>query len=151
MSTNSLSDDINDDNNEKYPSNYSKSANNIIRTDITNSIADERLFLGNFFGLFPEKYLKFFNFLFAQIFCTLFFALIYYTFMVVDYKNNFFVQQGYKDSDFLNHNWLIALIMSINFQTGVAYVDLKIKSILIRLLVTMQTIISCLLAFLFLL
>lgn len=143
MSTIGLS---NDDNNLK-----NNNVTHIINHDINHDITDERLFLGNFFGLFPEKYLKFFNFLFAQIICTLSFAFIYYMFMVFDYKNNFFVQPGYKKTDFLKNPIFVAIIMSINFQTTVAYVDIKIKSVMMRFLVTLQTIIACLLAFLFLL
>lgn len=103
---------------------------------------------GNFFGLVPEKYVKYFNLFALQLTCTLIFAIIYYI-LLSDFDNNFFIQSGFPRSQFLNHKMWIALIMSINFQTTTAYVDLKCKNFLSRAIITLQIISTFAITFLF--
>lgn len=103
---------------------------------------------GNFFGLVPDTYVKYFNLFALQISCTLIFAVIYYI-LFLDFDKNFFIQSGFSRSQFLNHKIWIALIMSINFQTTTAYVDLKCKNFLSRAIITLQIVSTFAITFLF--
>jgi hypothetical protein len=111
-------------------------------------IYEDFLFFGNFFGLVSEPYVKYFNLFALQIMCTLIFTVIYY-FLLRDFDNNFFIQQGFPKKQFLDYKWGIALIMSINFQTTTAYVDLKCKNFLSRSIITLQIVCAFAITFLF--
>ena len=111
-------------------------------------IYEDFLFFGNFFGLVSEPYVKYFNLFALQITCTLVFTVIYY-FLLRDFDNNFFIQQGFPKKQFLDYKWGIALIMSINFQTTTAYVDLKCKNFLSRSLFSLQIVCAFAITFLF--
>ena len=111
-------------------------------------IYEDFLFFGNFFGLVSEPYVKYFNLFALQITCTLVFTVIYY-FLLRDFDNNFFIQQGFPKKQFLDYKWGIALIMSINFQTTTAYVDLKCKNFLSRSVITLQIVCAFAITFLF--
>ena len=111
-------------------------------------IYEDFLFFGNFFGLVSEPYVKYFNLFALQIICTLIFTVIYY-FLLRDFDNNFFIQQGFPKKQFLDYKWGIALIMSINFQTTTAYVDLKCKNFLSRSIITLQIVCAFAITFLF--
>jgi hypothetical protein len=76
------------------------------------------------------------------------FAGIYYI-LLCDFDNNFFIQPGFPKKQFLNYKWGIALIMSINFQTTTAYVDLKCKNFLSRSLFALQIVCAFAITFLF--
>jgi len=111
-------------------------------------IYEDFLFFGNFFGLVPESYVKYFNLFALQLTCTLIFAGIYYL-LLLDFDRNFFIQQGFPKKQFLNYKWGIALIMAINFQTTTAYVDLKCKNFLSRSLIALQIVFAFAITFLF--
>jgi hypothetical protein len=111
-------------------------------------IYEDFLFFGNFFGLVSEPYVKYFNLFALQITCTLVFTVIYYL-LLRDFDNNFFIQQGFPKKQFLDYKWGIALIMSINFQTTTAYVDLKCKNFLSRSVITLQIVFAFAITFLF--
>ena len=113
-------------------------------------IYEDFCIFGNFFGLVPEAYVKYFNLFALQLTATLIFALIYYI-LFLDFDKNFFIQTGFSRSQFLNHKMWIALIMSINFQTTTAYVDLKCKNFLSRAIITLQIVSTFAITFLFLL
>lgn len=113
-------------------------------------IYEDFCFFGNFFGLVPDAYVKYFNLFALQITCTFLFAIIYYI-LFLDFDKNFFIQTGFTKSQFLNHKMWIALIMSINFQTTTAYVDLKCKNFLSRAIITVQIVMTFAITFLFLL
>ena len=112
-------------------------------------INDERFIFGDFFGMVPEKYIKFFNLFAAHLVSTIFFGLIYYT-LLLDFDNNFFIQSGFPKGQFLNHLFAIAMFMSIQFETTTAYVDLKCKNFLSRTVLTVQTVMTFMITFLFL-
>jgi len=112
-------------------------------------INDERFIFGDFFGLVSEKYIKFFNLFAAHLVATIFFGLIYYS-LLLDFDNNFFIQSGFPKAQFLNHLFLIAMFMSIQFETTTAYVDLKCKNFLSRTVLTVQTVMTFMITFLFL-
>lgn len=147
-----------------YNSNYSvidtnTNTNNISNnTDETNSntvskkakpeIYEDFLIFGNFFGLVPDAYVKYFNLFALQLTCTLIFAGIYYL-LLLDFDRNFFIQPGFPKKQFLNYKWGIALIMSINFQTTTAYVDLKCKNFLSRSVFALQIVSAFAITFLF--
>ena len=103
---------------------------------------------GNFFGLVPDTYVKYFNLFALQISSTLIFAVIYYI-LFLDFDKNFFIQDGFSRSQFVNHKMWIAIIMSINFQTTTAYVDLKCKNFLSRAIITLQIVSTFAITFLF--
>jgi hypothetical protein len=103
---------------------------------------------GNFFGLIPDQYVKYFNLFALQISCTFLFAIIYYV-LFLDFDKNFFIQPGFPKNQFINHKFWIALIMSINFQTTTAYVDLKCKNFLSRAIITLQIVSAFAITFLF--
>jgi hypothetical protein len=112
-------------------------------------INDERFIFGDFFGIVPEKYIKFFNLFAAHLVATIFFGLIYYS-LLLDFDNNFFIQGGFPKGQFINHLFLIAMFMSIQFETTTAYVDLKCKNFLSRTVLTVQTVMTFMITFLFL-
>jgi hypothetical protein len=69
--------------------------------------------------------------------------------MMLDFDTYYFVPAQYSRSHFTDHKLLIALFMSINFQTTTAYVDLKCKSIISRSVVMLQLVTTLLIAFFF--
>ena len=111
-------------------------------------IYEDFMIFGNFFGLVSEPYVKYFNLFGLQMTCTLIFAVIYY-FLLRDFDNNFFIQPGFPKKQFLDYKWGIALIMSVNFQTTTAYVDLKCKNFLSRSIITLQIVCAFAITFLF--
>jgi hypothetical protein len=137
-----------------YNSNYSVIDTNTPTTNNTNTkknkpeIYEDFLIFGNFFGLVPDAYVKYFNLFALQLTCTLIFAGIYYL-LLLDFDRNFFIQQGFPKKQFLNYKLGIALIMSLNFQTTTAYVDLKCKNFLSRSIITLQIVCAFAITFLF--
>ena len=111
-------------------------------------IYEDFLIFGNFFGLVPDAYVKYFNLFALQLTCTLIFAGIYYL-LLLDFDRNFFIQPGFPKKQFLDYKWGIALIMSINFQTTTAYVDLKCKNFLSRSVFALQIVAAFAITFLF--
>ena len=111
-------------------------------------IYEDFMIFGDFFGLVPPTYVKYFNLFALQMTCTLIFAVIYY-FLLRDFDNNFFIQPGFPKKQFLDYKWGIALIMSVNFQTTTAYVDLKCKNFLSRSIITLQIVCAFAITFLF--
>ena len=111
-------------------------------------IYEDFLIFGNFFGLVPDAYVKYFNLFALQLTCTLIFAGIYYL-LLLDFDRNFFIQPGFPKKQFLDYKWGIALIMSINFQTTTAYVDLKCKNFLSRSVFALQIVSAFAITFLF--
>ena len=103
---------------------------------------------GNFFGLVPDAYIKYFNLFALHLTSPLIFAVIYYI-LFLDFNKYFFIQSGFPKKEFLNHKTWIALIMSINFQTTTAYVDLKCKSFFPRVIITLQIISAFAITFMF--
>lgn len=134
--------------------------NNTVTTDTTNTntvktntkakpkLYEDVCIFGNFFGLVPDNYVKYFNLFALQMSSTLIFAIIYYI-LLMDFDNNFFIQTGFSRSQFLDHTLSIAMFMSINFQTTTAYVDLKCKSFLSRFIITLQIVSTFAITFLF--
>jgi hypothetical protein len=115
-----------------------------------NALKGEERNLYNLFGYIPKKYLRYFNLLIIQIFATLFFALLYYILLIVDFDKHFFIQPGFKDEKLWNYKWFVAIYLSINFQTTTAYVDLKCKSMLVKSIILLQLITTAAIAFFFL-
>ena len=109
---------------------------------------EEISIFGNFFGVVSNKYIKYFNLLVLHLISTLVFATIYY-FLLKRFDKHFFLQQGFSRKQILNNTFLTACIVSINFQTTVAYVDLKCKSLFSRLVTVVQTLTTFLITFLF--
>jgi hypothetical protein len=121
---------------------------NVDATKSKPKLYEDFLIFGNFFGLVPEAYVKYFNLFAIQICCTLVFAGIYYV-LLCNFDKYFFIQEGFPKKQFLDNKLGIALIMSINFQTTTAYVDLKCKNFLSRSLFALQIVCAFAIAFLF--
>jgi hypothetical protein len=121
----------------------------------TNSIPNIKNQLhvfGNFGGLVNQQYEHFSNLIAIQLCAVLFFALIYYLFML-DFNTFYIIPSDLmkvKKESYLNHKMLIAIFMSINFQTTTAYVDIMCKSIWVRSVITLQLVSTIIVTFLFL-
>jgi hypothetical protein len=114
---------------------------------------EERLYekiciFGDFFGIIPKSFVRFFNLFMFQITFVIIFAIIY-RILMIDFYTHFFIPSDFKEEHFTNHKSMIALFMSINFQSTVAYVDLKCRSFLSRFIITLQIISTFGIAFLF--
>ncbi len=111
----------------------------------------ERIFVfGNFFGLVPKGFEKYFNLFAFHLTSVIVFA-IFYRILMIDFYKNFIIPKDFDfdHNHFINHKVMIALFMSINFQSTVAYVDLKCKSFLTRLVIILQIISTFAITFLF--
>ena len=121
-------------------------------TNSIPNIKNELHVFGNFGGLVNQRYEHFSNLIAIQLCSVIFFATIYYIFMF-DFDKYYIVPADLikvRKEHYLNHKLLIALFMSINFQTTTAYVDIKLKSIWSRLVVTLQLVSTIVITFLFL-
>jgi hypothetical protein len=120
-------------------------------TNSTPNIKNELHVFGNFGGLVSEKYEHFSNLIALQICSVFLFATIYYILML-DFDRFYTVPNDlikFKKTHYLDHKLLIALFMSINFQTTTAYVDLKCKSVWTRLIIILQLLSTFTITFLF--
>lgn len=118
---------------------------------IYKSLSFDNKMLVNFFHKtfprIPEKYLKYFVMLFLHISSILLFALIYYL-MMFDFDTYYFIPKEFEPEHFKSNPFIIALFMSINFQTTTAYVDLKMRSIIARCFVMLQICMTFIITFL---
>jgi hypothetical protein len=118
-------------------------------TDLKKTLVQKEYFIfGNFFGYVPDKYVKLVNICLFQFLCIIIYALIYYYFLL-HFDTYFTVPADFKRSHFDQHKWFVALNMSINFQSTTAYVDIKCKSIITRMVICAQIISSFVIIFLF--
>jgi hypothetical protein len=104
---------------------------------------------GNFFGLIPKEFEKYFNLFAFQLTSIIIFTIIYRVLMI-DFFKHFFIPKEFDKDHFLTHKTWIALFMSINFQSTIAYVDLKCRSFISRLIIILQIIATFAITFLFL-
>ena len=116
---------------------------------------EERLYekiciFGDLFGIIPKSFVRFYNLFMFQITFVIIFAIIY-RILMIDFYTHFLIPSDFKEENFTNHKSMIALFMSINFQSTVAYVDLKCRSFLSRLIITLQIISTFAIAFMFIL
>ena len=146
INNNNNNNDNNDnDNNDNNKATYNGS-NNVLNNKEVN---DERYIFGDFFGVVSDKYIKYFNLFALHLLCTIIFGLIYYI-LLLDFDHNFYIPVGFPKDQFLNNLFIIAIFLSIQFETTTAYVDLKCKSFVSRLIFNIQTITTFLITFLFL-
>ena len=109
----------------------------------------ERIFVfGDFFGLVPKEFEKYFNLFAFQLTSIIIFTIIYRVLMI-DFFKHFFIPKEFDKDHFLTHKNWIALFMSINFQSTVAYVDVKCRSFLSRFIIILQIISTFAITFLF--
>ena len=118
-------------------------------TDSQNILNDERFIFGDFFGMVPERYVKYFNLILTHVLFTIGFAMIYYQ-LLSNFDKNYVIQYGVSKPLFLKHRLWHAFFMSINFQTTTAYMPLNCKSLLSNLALNLQIIETFLITFLFL-
>jgi len=117
--------------------------------DKTAEITEERSILKNFIKTqlnVPDKYVKYVAMIVCHLVAIIFFTIIYYL-MMLDFDNYYFIPKEFKEEHFKNYKLLIALFMSINFQTTTAYVDIKLDNILARLVVSIQLCMTFLITF----
>jgi hypothetical protein len=121
-------------------------------TNSTPNANNELHVFGNFGGLVSQRYEHFSNLIAIQLCAVIFFAIIYYLFML-DFNRFYIIPSDLikvKKEDYLDHKMLIAIFMSINFQTTTAYVDIMCKSIWVRSVITLQLVSTIIVTFLFL-
>jgi hypothetical protein len=141
-----VNNSIDTSNNEQNLTNQTNNNKNNIEQKYLN---DEMYLFGNFYGLISEKYIRFFNLFALQLLATIIFSVIYY-FLLLDFDKYFYIPQGLPRGQFLNNKMLVAIIMSVNFQTSTAYVDIKGKTMSVRILILFQLVLSFMITFLFL-
>ena len=149
MSYNNYNNNLAIQDNDEYNREKQKSEEKKVREKNEEKKLYEKIFVfGDFFGLVPKDFEKYFNLFAFQLTCVIIFAIIYRILMINFYKH-FFIPKEFDKDHFLTHKNWIALFMSINFQSTVAYVDLKCKSFLSRFIITLQIISTFAIAFLF--
>jgi hypothetical protein len=120
----------------------------IEKIEIEKKIFDKICIFGDFFGLVPKEFVKYFNLFAFQLSCVILFTLIY-RILMIDFDTNYFVPRDFEREHFTNHKLLIAFFMSINFQSTTAYVDLKCRSVIARLSIILQIISTFAITFMF--
>jgi hypothetical protein len=83
------------------------------------------------------NYDKYSMMIIAHLITTSFFAAIYY-YLMLDFDTHWFAPAGYTKKYWLDHKMLMAFYISINFETTVAYVDIKCKNIISRTAIVAQ-------------
>ena len=147
-------------NNNNYNSNLATSENVDQNNQNQNKKKDnkkedeDRLYkkvciFGDLFGIIPKSFVRFYNLFMYQIVFVIIFAIIY-RILMIDFNTHFLIPSDFKDVEiFSKHKSMIALFMSVNFQSTVAYVDLKCKSFISRFIITLQIVSTFAVAFLF--
>ena len=120
-----------------------------VDNNVENILLQDKLYIfGNLNGLVSDKYVKYFNLIILQILSIITYTLIY-RFLMIDFDANYFIPKEFDQEDFINNKFLIALFMSINFQTTTAFVDLKCKGIISKSIIILQLLTTILITFLF--
>jgi hypothetical protein len=149
MSYNNYNNNLAIQDNDEYNREKQKSEEKKVREKNEEKKLYEKIFVfGDFFGLVPKDFEKYFNLFAFQLTCVIIFAIIYRILMINFYKH-FFIPKEFDKDHFLTHKNWIALFMSINFQSTVAYVDLKCRSFLSRFIIILQIISTFAITFLF--
>ena len=149
MSYNNYNNNLAIQDNDEYNREKQKSEEKKVREKNEEKKLYEKIFVfGDFFGLVPKDFEKYFNLFAFQLTCVIIFAIIYRILMINFYKH-FFIPKEFDKDHFLTHKNWIALFMSINFQSTVAYVDLKCRSFLSRFIIILQIISTFAVAFMF--
>jgi hypothetical protein len=149
MSYNNYNDNLEIQDNDEYNHEKQKSEEKKVREKNEEKKLYEKIFVfGDFFGLVPKDFEKYFNLFAFQLTSVIIFAIIY-RILMIDFYKNFFIPKEFDKDHFLTHKNWIALFMSINFQSTVAYVDVKCRSFLSRFIIILQIISTFAITFLF--
>jgi hypothetical protein len=149
MSYNNYNDNLEIQDNDEYNHEKQKSEEKKVREKNEEKKLYEKIFVfGDFFGLVPKDFEKYFNLFAFQLTSVIIFAIIY-RILMIDFYKNFFIPKEFDKDHFLTHKNWIALFMSINFQSTVAYVDVKCRSFLSRFIIILQIIATFAITFLF--
>jgi hypothetical protein len=149
MSYNNYNDNLEIQDNDEYNREKQKSEEKKVREKNEEKKLYEKIFVfGDFFGLVPKDFEKYFNLFAFQLTSVIIFAIIY-RILMIDFYKNFFIPKEFDKDHFLTHKNWIALFMSINFQSTVAYVDVKCRSFLSRFIIILQIISTFAITFLF--
>jgi len=149
MSYNNYNNNLAIQDNDEYNREKQKSEEKKVREKNEEKKLYEKIFVfGDFFGLVPKDFEKYFNLFAFQLTSVIIFAIIY-RILMIDFYKNFFIPREFDKDHFLTHKNWVALFMSINFQSTVAYVDLKCKSFLARFMIVLQIIATFAITFLF--
>jgi len=131
--------------------NYNNNNNNnknLYDSELTEILHDERFIFGNFGGYVKKPYIKYCNLVVLEMICIIFFAIIYYP-MLLHYDNILFKIDNVPKYGYIVMAWR-AILHSINFQANADYTPIHFKHIVPQTIVTLQLVVSMLLAFLFL-
>jgi hypothetical protein len=149
MSYNNYNNNLAIQDNDEYNREKQKSEEKKVREKNEEKKLYEKIFVfGDFFGLVPKDFEKYFNLFAFQLTSVIIFAIIY-RILMIDFYKNFFIPKEFDKDHFLTHKNWIALFMSINFQSTVAYVDVKCRSFLSRFIIILQIISTFAITFLF--
>jgi hypothetical protein len=149
MSYDNYNDNLEIQDNDEYNHEKQKSEEKKVREKNEEKKLYEKIFVfGDFFGLVPKDFEKYFNLFAFQLTSVIIFAIIY-RILMIDFYKNFFIPKEFDKDHFLTHKNWIALFMSINFQSTVAYVDVKCRSFLSRFIIILQIIATFAITFLF--
>lgn len=149
MSYNNYNNNLAIQDNDEYNREKQKSEEKKVREKNEEKKLYEKIFVfGDFFGLVPKDFEKYFNLFAFQLTSVIIFAIIY-RILMIDFYKHFFIPKEFDKDHFLTHKNWIALFMSINFQSTVAYVDLKCRSFLSRFIIILQIISTFAITFLF--
>ena len=145
---NNYNDNLAIQDNDEY--NYQKKNDDKMSEKREKQYLYEKIYVfGNFFGLVPKEFEKYFNLFAFQLTSVIIFAIIY-RILMIDFFKHFFIPKEFDKDHFLKHKTWIAFFMSINFQSTIAYVDLKCKSFMTRFIIVLQIIATFAITFLFL-
>lgn len=149
MSNYNFNDNLAIQNNDEYNHEKQKSEEKKQEKKNDEKKLYKKIFVfGDFFGLVPKEFEKYFNLFAFQLTSVIIFAIIY-RILMIDFYKNFFIPKEFDKDHFLTHKNWVALFMSINFQSTVAYVDLKCRSFLSRFIIILQIISTFAITFLF--
>ena len=144
------SGNVNENNQNNQNNQNNKNQKKDGKKEVEERLYEKICIFGDLFGLIPKSFVRIYNLFMFQILSVFIFFIIY-RILMMDFYTHFLIPSDFKNENFTNHKSMIALFMSINFQSTVAYVDLKCRSFLSRLIITLQIISTFAIAFMFIL
>ena len=109
---------------------------------------DERFIFGNFGGIVPPRYVKYFNLVALELLCIFIFAIIYFP-LLLKYDSYLMNYDNLpKQYGYIIMFWR-AILHSVNYQAAANYTPINFKHVIMQSIITFQLVISLLLVFLF--
>jgi hypothetical protein len=127
------------------------SKNNVaaVQTTVKKTVfKDARFIFGDMNGLIKQNYVKYFNLVCFEFLFTIIFAILYYL-LLLNSNKHFIVPSYLHTRGIFDNRLLIALFISLNFQSTVANVYVKCNDLLSVCLINLQIFETMFLALLF--